>query len=270
MIRMMWNDKEAMMIQEATNVLSSGTTHVQDGSLLKTSINPNVDPKSTHKEEVEGKLKPADVIPESISSRAEFKRRFSFLEMYRSFVCMPSAMMCMAGNKKSKLVDPDLVKRIQLTVTEVNGCAACSYEHAKMALRQGMSGAEISSFLSGADDFIKPEEAKAIVFAQHFADSRGYPKEYAYEAIVREYGEEKARVMLAAAQVMIAGNMYGIPYSAFRSRRKGKPFKGSSLFFELGMLIGGVLSLPIALIHAVLRGSFDLANERVDRSTADQ
>ena len=91
-----------------------------------------------------------------------------------------------------------------------------------------MSGAEISSFLSGADGFIKPEEAKAIVFAQHFADSRGFPKEYAYEAIVREYGEKKARIMLAAAQVMIAGNMYGIPYSAFQSRLKGKPFKDSS------------------------------------------
>lgn len=215
-------------------------------------------------------MKPEDVIPGSISSMTEYKRKFSFFEMYRSFVCMPRAIMCMAGNNKSKLVDADLVKRIQLAVTEVNGCAACSYEHAKLALRLGMSGAEISSFLSGANGFIKPEEAKAIVFAQHFAESKGYPKEQAYEAIVKEYGEEKARVMLAAAQVMIAGNMYGIPYSAFRSRRKGRPFKDSSLLFELGMLIGGVLSLPVALFHAVIRGSVDLHNEQLDRSNSDQ
>ena len=45
-----------------------------------------------------------------------------------------------------------------------------------MALRQGMSNEEISSFLSGGDDFIQPEEAKAIIFAQHFADSKGFPK----------------------------------------------------------------------------------------------
>lgn len=209
-------------------------------------------------------MEPEDVIPEAIRSMTEYKRKFSFLEMYRSFVCMPRAIMCMAGNNKSKLVDADLVKRIQLAVTEVNGCAACSYEHAKLALRQGMSGAEISSFLSGANGFIKPEEAKAIVFAQHFAESKGYPKEQAYEAIVKEYGEREARIMLSAAQVMIAGNMYGIPYSAFRSRRKGKPFKDSSLFFELVMLIGGVLSLPFAFIHGILRGSFDLPNERLD------
>ncbi len=208
--------------------------------------------------------KPEDVIPESISSMTEYKRKFSFWDMYRSFACIPRAIPSMIGNNKSKLVDPDLIKRIQLAVTEVNGCAACSYEHAKMALRQGMSGEEISSFLSGADSFIQPAEAKAIVFAQHFAESKGHPKDYAYEAIVKEYGEQKARIMLSAAQVMIAGNMYGIPYSAFRSRRKGKPFKDSSLFFELGMLIGGVLSLPFAFIHGLLRGTFDLPNERLD------
>ncbi|HQW31337.1 MAG TPA: carboxymuconolactone decarboxylase family protein [Flavobacteriales bacterium] len=263
---MMPDDKETIMDQEGTSALLSGTVPVQEGSLLKASVQP----MDAHNTSEQRKPTPEEVIPGSIRFRAEYKRKFSFLEMYRSFVCVPSAIMCMVGNNKSKLVDPDLVRRIQLAVTEVNGCAACSYEHAKRALRQGMSGAEISSFLSGADGFIKPEEAKAIVFAQHFADSRGFPKEYAYEAIVREYGEKKARIMLAAAQVMIAGNMYGIPYSAFQSRLKGKPFKDSSLFFELGMLIGGVLCLPVAILHAVLRGSFDLENERLDRSTTDQ
>lgn len=34
-----------------------------------------------------------------------------------------------------------------------------------------MSNEEIISFLSGGEAFILPEEAKAILFAQHFADS---------------------------------------------------------------------------------------------------
>jgi len=243
---MMQDNKETVMLQEAMNAPMQSTFRAD-----KTNARPKPTPK--------------EVIPEAISSRTEYKRRFSFWEMYRSFACIPRAIPDLIRNRKSKLVDPDLVKRIELAVTEVSGCAACSYEHAKMALRQGMSGAEISSLLSGADGFIKPEDAKAIAFAQHFAESKGHAKEYAFEAVVKEYGEEEARVMLSAAQVMIAGNMYGIPYSAFRSRLKGKPFKDSSLFYELGMLIGGVLALPFALLHGILRGTFDLDNERLDR-----
>lgn len=208
-------------------------------------------------------------IPQSISSRTEFKRKFSLWEMYRSFVYLPRAMTKMIKNEKHKLVDKDFVRRLQLAVTEVNGCPACSYQHTKMALRQGMSGEEISSFLSGGDQFIKPEEAKAIMFAQHFADSRGYPQNYAYDAIVKEYGEKEASIILSAVQIMISGNMYGIPYSAFQSRLKGRPFKDSSLFYELGMLLAGILLLPIATVHGVVRGLIGLPNKRFDKSAAD-
>ena len=209
-------------------------------------------------------------IPETISSRVEFKRKFSFLEMYRSFVFLPGAAFKLLGNKKSKLIDQDLVKRLQLAVTEVNGCAACSYQHTKMALRQGMSNEEISSFLSGDDNFVKSEEAKAIIFAQHFADSRGFPKKFTFDSIVKEYGDKKADIILSAVQVMIAGNMYGIPYSAYDSRRKGKPFKDSTLFYELGMMISGIICLPFGLIHGVLRGLICLPNRRLDKSKTDK
>jgi AhpD family alkylhydroperoxidase len=208
-------------------------------------------------------------LSEFIGSRTEFKRRFSLWEMYRSFVFLPRAMNKMIGNNKSKLVDTDFIRRLQLAVTEVSGCPACSYQHTKMALQQGMSGEEISSFLSGGDQFIKPQEAKAIMFAQHFADSRGYPKKYAYNSIVKEYGEKEAHIILSAVQTMIAGNMYGIPYSAFQSRLKGKPYKDSSLFYELGMLVTGVLLLPIAIIHGILRKLIGLPNKRLDKSTID-
>jgi len=215
-------------------------------------------------------MKEAIKVPESISLRMGFKRKFSLWEMYRSFVFVPRAASKIAGNKKSKLLHPDFIERLQLAVTEVNGCAACSYQHTKMALRQGMSNDEISSFLSGEEHFIQPEEAKAIMFAQHFADSRGYPKRYAYEAIVEEYGVEKAALIHSAAQFMIAGNMYGIPFSAFQSRLKGKPFNDSNLFYELGMLIAGFICLPFAIIQGLLRTLFGLSNERFDKDNSEE
>lgn len=210
-------------------------------------------------------MKKKSGISESVLLKSGFKRKFSLYELYRSFVYAPRAASKLIGNRKTKLLDPHFVERLQLAVTEVNGCAACSYQHTQMALEQGMSNEEITSFLSGDGSFTKPEEAKAIMFAQHFADSRGFPKKETYESIVEEYGEKEAHIILSAAQVMIAGNMYGIPFSAFLSRIHGKPYKGSSLFYELGMLIVGILILPIAIIHGFLRALVGLPNKRLDK-----
>ncbi len=215
-------------------------------------------------------MKKKESLSASVTLRNEFKRKFSLLELYRSIVFVPRAMRQLIKNRKTKLVDPHFVERLQLAVTEVNGCAACSYQHTQMALAQGMSNEEINSFLSGSDDYTKEEEAKAIMFAQHFADSRGFPKKYAYKAIEEEYGKKEARVILSAVQVMIAGNMYGIPFSALLSRFQGKPYKGSTLFYELGLLVIGFLSLPFAIIHTLLRWLIGLPNERFDKNVEEE
>ena len=195
----------------------------------------------------------------------EFKRKFTLWELYRSFVFAPRAISKLRGNSKTHLVDPNFIKRLQLAVTQVNGCAACSYQHTQMALEQGMSNEEINSFLSGGSDFVVVEEAKAILFAQHFADSRGIPQKSTYESIVEEYGQKEALIILAACQTMIAGNMYGIPFSAFLSRLKGEKYKGSTLFYELSMLLLGFLLLPLAIIHGFLRALVGLPNVRFDK-----
>lgn len=203
-------------------------------------------------------------IPDSIGLRTTYKRKFSLGEMYKSFIVTPSAMADMIKNNRKKIVDKDFIERLQLAVTEVNGCAACSYAHTYMALKQGMSSEEIYSFLSGDESFITKDEAKAIIFAQHFADARGLPKKETYNEIIKEYGAEKAKIILSASQLMIAGNMYGIPYSAFQSRLKGKPYKDSSILYELGMQIGGLLILPIALVHGFLRRIMGISNVLLD------
>lgn len=207
-------------------------------------------------------------IPDSaFGKEATYKRKFSFLELYQSYLYVPRAITKLKRNKKEKLISQQFIERMQLAVTEVNGCAACSYAHTTFALREGMSNAEISSFLGGSDDYIKPEEAKGIIFAQHFADSSGFPDKETYEAILKEYGQEKGEIILSAVQVMIAGNMFGIPFSAYQSRLRGKPFKESSLGYELGMLIGGIVVLPIALLHALLRWIVGLPNVRFKKKT---
>lgn len=209
-------------------------------------------------------------LPEAISSRTEYKRKFGAGEMYRAFVMIPGAAAKMIRNKRKKLLDKDFIERLQLAVTEVNGCAACSYAHTYMALRQGISNEEINSFLSGDSQFIRQDEAKAILFAQHLADSRSFPKADAWESVISEYGKEKAAIIYSAAQIMHAGNIYGIPFSAFISRLKGKPYRESSLLYELGMHLAGLLFFPVALIHGIMRSIAGFSNIIIDtRATSN-
>ncbi|WP_291637225.1 hypothetical protein [Clostridium sp.] len=48
------------------------------------------------------------------------------------------------------------------------------------------------------------------------------------------------------------GNVYGIPFSALRSRLKGKPIKKSSLFYEISMILSIIIFLPVAFIHGLI------------------
>lgn len=193
-----------------------------------------------------------------------YKRRFSLPELYAAYVLVPRAVLVLARNRRRSLIDPWFIEHLMLAVTEVNGCAACSWAHTKAALRQGMTAEEIAGFLSGEGSVVSPREAKGILFAQHYADTRGFPRRSAYETIVDEYGPERARVILSAVQVMQAGNIYGIPFSAFSARLAGKPYAGSTPAYELLMQAGGIIVIPAALIHALLRRLAGLPNVRLD------
>ncbi|MFA6871514.1 MAG: hypothetical protein WCQ82_04730, partial [Bacteroidaceae bacterium] len=77
-----------------------------------------------------------------------------------------------------------------------------------------------------------------------------------------------AAIILSAIQVITVGNSYGIPFSAFLSRLKGKPYRDSTLWYELEMLFVGLLCLPIALIHGAFRGLLGLPNKRLDKGSS--
>jgi hypothetical protein len=65
----------------------------------------------------------------------------------------------------------------------------------------------------------------------------------AYDSLLAEYGKQKSRVMMAAIQLMHAGNIYGIPYSALISRIKGKPYKDSTFVLRTRNASWGLIIL---------------------------
>jgi AhpD family alkylhydroperoxidase len=181
----------------------------------------------------------------------EYKKHYSLGDYYKALLLLYKGIKYLKRNRKSELIDQAFIERIMLSVTEVNGCALCSYAHTSMALKQGFEQEEIESFLTGNDAYVLPSEAKAILFAQHYADTGGYVDPLAYNALIEEYGEEKSHIILAAIKMMMVGNMIGIPMSAFQNRLKGKPYKNSSIFYEIIMMLSSIIFIPVSFIHSL-------------------
>ena len=183
-----------------------------------------------------------------------YKKIYSLKELYVTIYKGLRTIKYMMKSKKSNQLNPDFIERIMLAVTEVNGCEVCSYAHTKIALEQGMSSEEIQMILSGNAESITGEKAVAILFAQHYADTRGNPSQDSWQRVIEVYGETKAMGILGAIRMIMIGNVYGIALSAFRRRLKGKPIKKSSLIYEIGMILSIIVFLPVAFIYSLISG----------------
>ena len=186
------------------------------------------------------------------------RKLYSVRESYRIYFKGLRTIKYMTRAKKSKDLSPEFTERIMMAVTEVNGCAICSYAHTKMALEIGMSNEEIQNILSGVMDDIPPDETAGVMFAQHYADSRGKPSKEAWKRVVEIYGLSKAKGILGAIRMIMVGNIYGIPWSSFFNRFRGKPDKRSNILYEINMIITCILFTPIVIIHALASYLFQM------------
>jgi AhpD family alkylhydroperoxidase len=179
------------------------------------------------------------------------KKLYSVQESYWIFYNGIRTMKYTYKAKKNKELSPKFIERIMLAVTEVNECAICSYAHTKKALESGMSSEEIQKILAGVIEDIPADEAAAVMFAQHYADTRGNPTMESWQRIVEIYGISKAKGILGSIRTIMIGNAYGIAWSSFFNRLKGKPDQRSSFPYELSMILGTIL-IPISFIHALI------------------
>lgn len=181
-----------------------------------------------------------------------YKKIYSVKEGYHSLHKGLRTAKYLSKAKRNGLLSNHFIERIMLAVTEVNGCQVCSYAHTKIALEQGMSREEIKLMLSGTAENIPEAEMPAILFAQHYADTRGNPTEASWGRIVDIYGQEKAMGILAAIRMIMIGNVFGIPLSGLRTRLKGKPSGKTTLVYELSMILSFPFLFPAALLHGVV------------------
>ena len=189
----------------------------------------------------------------SKSGNMDFGRKlYSVNESYEIFYKGIRTLKYMFRAKKKGELSNKFTERIMLAVTEVNQCAICSYAHTKRALESGMSNEEIQKILAGIKDDIPDEEVAAVMFAQHYADTRGHPTEKSWQRIIKIYGTSRAMGILGTIRTIMIGNTYGIPWSSFINRLRGRPDSRSSLSYELKMMITMVVFAPVSLVHALI------------------
>lgn len=110
--------------------------------------------------------------------------------------------------------------------------------------------------LAGISDDVPEEEISAVMFAQHYADSREYPSKESWDRIVEIYSLPKAKGIIASIRIIMFGNASGIPWSSFFNRFKGKPDNRSNILYEISIIICTILFIPIALVHSLLAKLF--------------
>ena len=152
-------------------------------------------------------------------------------------------------SKKTGNVSAAFSEKIMLAVTQVNGCRYCNYVHTKNAIDTGITEEEINAMLNGELGEIENDESLALMFAQHYADTNGMPDKETYENFVQHYGTQKAADIMANIKVIMTANIHGIALDALHSRLKGKKMKESKLINELGISLGILVLLPVAIIQ---------------------
>lgn len=179
------------------------------------------------------------------------RKLYSVSESYWIFYNGIRTMKYMYRSKNKNELSSKFIERIMLAVTEVNHCDLCSHAHTRKALESGMTCEEIRKILVGIIDDVPDEEVAAVTFAKHYADTRGNPSKASWQYIVEQYGLSKARGILGSIRTIMIGNTYGIPWSSFFNRFKGKPDPRSSLKYEISLMLGTLL-VPISLFHALI------------------
>jgi len=139
-------------------------------------------------------------------------------------------------------------EKIMLTVTRVNGCRYCSYGHAHAALAVGVTETELQKLLSGEIGAFPEQEAVALAFAQHYAETCCQPDPAAWQRLVEYYGPAAARDIQAYLRMITFGNLLGNTFDALLSRLAGKPAPGSRLRDELGVLLGVFFVMPFQML----------------------
>lgn len=119
------------------------------------------------------------------------------------------------------LLNPAFRERLMLAVTQVNRCRYCAQAHARMALESGLEQEEIEALLRGVIEGCPSEQALALLYAQHWAETGGKPMAEARTKLRACYGEDKAEAIEMVLRLIQTANLLGNSWDYLLYRLSG-------------------------------------------------
>ncbi len=138
--------------------------------------------------------------------RRHYHRPAELVADVRAVLAHRKALKAMGGGRR---LSSAFRERLMLAVTAVNGCRYCSYFHARVALREGLTPAEIRALGEGAFHDCPDEELPALLYAQHWASADARPDPVARERLAAIYGPAAVEAIELALCSIRIGNLLG-------------------------------------------------------------
>jgi AhpD family alkylhydroperoxidase len=108
-----------------------------------------------------------------------------------------------------EVIDEVFRERLMLAVTEVNDCRYCSFAHARRALDAGLSQEDVEALLMGDLGDCPPDQATAVLYAQHWAEADAQPDPGVRQRVIDTYGETRVEYIELAMRMIRVGNLTG-------------------------------------------------------------
>jgi len=174
------------------------------------------------------------------------KRFYTPGTFWRDFFTVICHIPDFIDSVRSRRISHKFAEEIMMVITQVNGCRYCSYVHSKSALMCGVSEQELLKLLTLQTDDFPEEEAVALTFAQHYAESECNPDSEVEKRFRDYYGLHASQDIMNFIRVITMSNLAGNTVDAFLSRLKGQPAKNSNPISEFILfLLFAPVTLPL-------------------------
>jgi AhpD family alkylhydroperoxidase len=131
---------------------------------------------------------------------------------------------------ENQKMNPALCEKVMLAVSGVTSCVYCSYLHTKNAIKKGVHNSEIIKLLNCEFGDFPEEEAVALLYGQHWAETGGRPAPDVRSHVLEYYGKEKTDHLETIILALYMGNMISNTVEAYQNRVR---LKSNNLLFFL-------------------------------------
>ena len=114
-----------------------------------------------------------------------------------------------------------------------------------------MSQDDVDFLTSGSFENVPKEQLEALLFAQHYAETKGNPDPITYQKIVDTCSKEKVEDIMSHIRMMMISNLHGNTMEALKLRIKGKGIDNSSFWQELRVSINFFKIMPPLIIGMI-------------------